>query len=321
MRVPSIIERVLTSEVFISQPPVILDLGAAGDDRRWSDIAGFSSLIAIDADVRDFGSQTKRSTQWHRRLLFNECVASESLPEINFYLTADPHCSSTLPPMTQDLDPWIFSRNFETVKVVSMPAVTPTELLARAGVSYVDWIKFDTQGTDLRLLRNLPEDVWRGAGVIQMEPGILSAYQGEDKLHHVLQHFDAEDFFLSSLDSRGTQRVSAEEWGKLNAIIRRWPDQSLRPTAGWAEVTFVRAFLDRAGYSERELMWGWVVSMLLGQWGHAIYVSQLARRHYENSLFSVLEEEARRALAKTTKPALREAARRVTRRVLGRSAP
>lgn len=294
---------------------MVLDLGAAGNDPRWDLIARWSTIVAVDADSRDFAGHTDAYAKWGRAYTVEACVTDAVDGSIDFYLTRDPHCSSSLAPQNTALQPWMFSPKFEVVERKSMSAISIGSLLDEAGCEYVDWIKLDTQGTDLRLLKSIPNSGWRRSGAIQMEPGILDAYSGEDKLHDVLRFFEGEDFFVADLDVRGTQRIDPHEWAQQGALVQRWPERVLKPAAGWAEVTLLRSFPGSQEHSERELLWGWICAMVLEQWGHAIHIANVGEAAGLSHFFPECRALALQPLSGGGPSAILEGASRAVRRV------
>ena len=69
--------------------------------------------------------------------------------------------------------------------MVELPALDIPSVLAELGLERVDWLKGDSQGTDLRLFRSLG-DLASSVLVAEFEPGIIDAYEGEDKFADVL---------------------------------------------------------------------------------------------------------------------------------------
>ncbi len=61
-------------------------------------------------------------------------------------------------------------------------------------MDYIDGYKTDSQGTDLRIFNSLPKEIINKILLAEFEPGIIDAYQGEDKLHHLLAHMEKEPF-------------------------------------------------------------------------------------------------------------------------------
>jgi FkbM family methyltransferase len=71
-----------------------------------------------------------------------------------FYVTKNPACSSFLKPNFLFLDQFLdLGGNFEIQKTIDMPTVSLDEYLSKSGISSIDFIELDTQGTELEILQ------------------------------------------------------------------------------------------------------------------------------------------------------------------------
>ena len=277
-----IVQKILESDVLKNQPPVLIDIGASGEiNTKWKLIAPYSVCIAFDADDRDFSVSEEANKGYRKLITFNRIVSVQPSRNENFYLTASPYCSSLLRPDKESLKKWAFAGLFEVVKETSLPAITIQEALDQVGITYVDWLKSDTQGTDLRLFTTLPSRLAADLLALEFEPGIMDAYQGEDKLHAVMQAMDKGDYWLSSMQVKGTQRICAsykKEVGK----------RSIRNSPCWAEVTYLRHPFKEA--TERQLLLLFVCAIIEEQYGFAVEVADFGLATFNASLFSECRE-------------------------------
>jgi hypothetical protein len=205
-----------------------------------------------------------------------------------FYLTHSPHCSSLLKPRNDALQEWVFADLFEVQKTVSFPAVTLQSALAANGLQRVDWLKCDTQGQDLSIFLSLPEEWRRRALAVEFEPGLIDAYQGEDKLWRTLQAMEAEPFWISDLQvgrsPRGDFSIFRHELGEgpARAVAGLAPGAPI-----YANLCFLRSVNDAVPPLDRRgLLLAWVFADLLGQHTHALIVAAEGRRRFGAELFS-----------------------------------
>src|SRR6185295_6412802 len=91
--------------------------------------------------------------------------------------------------------------------------------------------------TDLRLFTELPGGILNGILAAEFEPGIMDAYKGEDKLHMIMREMDKGDFWLSTMDVKGTQRLNASYSKSRGSSFAK---RSIRTSPCWAEVTYLR---------------------------------------------------------------------------------
>jgi FkbM family methyltransferase len=269
-----LIEKVLRHQEFKSKPPVFVDLGASGGlPKSWEVFAPYSVAVAFDADTRNFKVEDSNSSKWHRLIKINRIVIEGAEGAVDFYLTKSPGCSSSLSPDNESLEPWLFADLFEVVEVANLPSVSLATTLAQERIDYVDWIKLDTQGTDLRIFASLSDRIRREALVVEFEPGIMDAYKGEDKLHQVLEYMDSLPFFLSDMKVLGAKRLSRTNYASLQAMDGE-RDPTLKISPGWVEMTYLND-LGAGERSVRDLLLAWVFATMHGQHGHAMWVAQL----------------------------------------------
>src|SRR6185437_11264294 len=117
------IAELLQRPEFENNPPVLLDIGAAGHlPTVWKDIAPYSVCIAFDADDREFDYIEQKRKQFEKLIVVNKIVSLEE-GETDFYLTSFPQCSSTLQPETQNLSNYAFADLFDVERTVKLPTV------------------------------------------------------------------------------------------------------------------------------------------------------------------------------------------------------
>ncbi len=165
-------------------------------------------------------------------------------------------------------------------KVTSLPTVTLAETLQSAGISYIDWFKIDTQGTDLRLYKSIPDNIREKILFAEFEPGIMDAYKGEDKLYSVMQEMHAEGFWLSSMNIKGTQRLQSKYVKQLGGFLS---ERIIRTSPGWAELSYFR---NPEGFSCRNLLLMIVFSIFERQYGFALELADMAILRFRDPILT-----------------------------------
>lgn len=256
--------------------PVLLDVGATGGaPALWDRIAAHSTYVGFDPDERemrdgDFGP-------FARTIILNAAVTDDpTITQVCFYLTRAPQCSSTLPPDDASLSQYLFSDSFVVERETSAAAVTLSVALDHAGLSRVDWIKLDTQGTDLRLFQSLPEPVHTGVLAVDLEPGLIHAYRGEDLFVDTHQAMLDDGFWLSNMAVRGTVRMQRATRKSLPEIHARLNEtivgRAVRLSPAWVEARYFRTAesLGARQAPPRDYALLWVFALLDGQPGFAL---------------------------------------------------
>jgi hypothetical protein len=284
-----IIDKIMRSEHFRDHPPVLIDIGASGGiHSKWKYISKYAYCVAFDADDREFQISEQSNQDYKKFIHVNRIVASLPSNNTPFYLTNSPFCSSMLEPDQEKLSPWLFKPLFEVKKITSLPAVTLEETLQSANISYIDWFKVDTQGTDLRLYKSLPPKIQETVLLAEFEPGIMDAYKNEDKLYAVMQEMHEQGFWLSSMNVKGTQRLQNSYARQIGGFLS---ERIIRSSPGWAELTYLR---NPESLSIRNLLLMIVFALLESQYGFALELADKGIAQFRNPLL----DECRQAVLK-----------------------
>jgi hypothetical protein len=200
-----------------------------------------------------------------------------------------------LQPALNKLNSWAFAPLFEIEKTVQLKAVNLNSVLSELRIDYVDWYKSDSQGIDLRLFASLEPSIRDKVVVAEFEPGIIDAYEGEDKLHTILSYMDNIDkFWLSDLELKGTMKIPYTRLKEIfkNPFLQKLIAKVGRNSPGWGEMTYIN-HLNAEDTPVRQLLVGWVFSTLLNQHGFAYELACKGRETYQDRLFDKLRESSK----------------------------
>jgi FkbM family methyltransferase len=315
----SVVDRILRLPEVEAAPPVLVDVGAAqGIHPPWRRIAKYSVCVAFEADERELESVTSEAAGFRRLTTYNAIAAERASPAEPFHLTASPFCSSRLAPRPDLLGRYAFAPLFEVERTVELRALGLSAALADLGLERVDWIKIDSQGTDLRLFRSLTDDLARTVLVAEFEPGIIDAYEDEDLLADVLVEMRGRGFWVSELTVRGSTRIDNTLAQRvLGPRARPYLDTCHKTAPGWAEIEYFSDFADEGASGKRELLLGCAFAFLRGHNGFALELATKGRERF-GSPFEELERTAARRIragfARFPPAALEALARRVLQR-------
>ncbi len=262
------------------KPPVIIDIGASyGIHPIWEPFAAYAKCIAFDADDREFSFEEKDDEGFLKLYRFPCLAGVEDIEAQDFYLTASPYCSSTLMPDNAEMKKWDFGEMFDVKEKITARSRNVQNVINELDLDYVDWVKTDSQGIDLRLFKSLNDDIIQNILVADFEPGIMDAYKGEDKLYSILAYMNDKPFWMSGLKVFGPKRISKET---INEIPQNW---TLDHSPGWAEATFVNNLVEA---DMRSFLLGWVFSTILGQHGFAYEKAKEGQQKFGDSIFDKL---------------------------------
>jgi len=264
--------------------PVLVDVGAsAGVPPVWASLARNAIYVGFDPDLREM--KTEDGGKFHQSFVINEAVTAELGPDgtVTFLLTRAPQCSSTLKPDAEKLANYFGSERFVVEREAKVSATTLDGALSRLKFDRADWIKLDTQGTDLRLFRSLSPAVRDRVLAVDAEPGLRGAYLEEDLFGDLHTTMVQNGFWCTQATVKGMPRVrpatletligekSAQPGGLmlgsgLAAAARGFP---ICP--GWVECRYLRTLESMAAMNagKREYILLWTFAQAAEQPGFA----------------------------------------------------
>ena len=314
----NLIDRIFAHKTLQSKPPVLIDIGASGSlPTHWELLAPHSICIAFDADDRDFVVEESENKIWKKLYSLNRLVAAQASEAIDFYLTNSPHCSSSLQPDIAALEPWAFQALFEVNKVIKLPAIDLNTVLSQIGLDYIDWYKTDSQGTDLSIFKSLSKMIVDRILVADFEPGILDAYVGEDKLHHLMTYMEQYPFWVSDMEVKGTQRIYQNVVKSMDCFQQRGMRTLLKISPGWCEIAYFNKF-EGQDLTVREYLLGWVFATIKKQHGFALRIATLGEQRFKEAMFTELQTHSRAYFTFSPAQLAYVKMRRLAARLLGR---
>lgn len=262
--------------------PVLFDLGASGrPPAAWSAISRYAVYVGFDIPTEIFGPAPAGFAEAH---VVPRAVVAADVPTVTFHVTRSPFCSSTLPPASTALANYAFSELFEVENTVEVPATTLGVALQELDLRRVHWFKADTQGTDLRLFRSLPESIRQGVLAVDVEPGLIDAYVGEDLFVDAHRYLASSGFWLSRLKVQGTVRMRRSTLDAVAPLVGTDAASELllrhRTSPCWCEARYLRTLESLAGCEREDWALAWVFAMADDQPAFAADLAIAYREHF-----------------------------------------
>lgn len=277
--------------------PVLVDVGASGAAPSvWDAIASHSVYVGFDPDLREMHDVP--DGRFRRSVIVNQAVTDvPDRREVEFFLTRSPFCSSSLEPDAASLSNYLFRDLFEVERSEKVPAATLNLILAQLELPRVHWLKLDTQGTDLRIYESLDQGSVTQLLAVDVEPGLIDAYKGEDLFVDTHRRLLSSGFWLSNLAVKGAVRMRPDTLQLVqrdNPIVdARLVEAAVRTSPGWCEARYLRTLDSLAGveHTPADFAVLWVFSILDGQLGFALdvaaaYEERFGRDSLSGQLFS-----------------------------------
>lgn len=252
--------------------PVLIDIGASGAPPKiWDEIAQHSIYVGFDPDLRDL--REVPDSRFYKAIIVNKAITSDKeCDEVLFYFTKSPYCSSTLKPDSKSLSNFLFSDLFIVERKAKVPAATLDSVMERLSLSSIDWFKTDSQGTDLRIFNSLKPKVRSRVLAVDIEPGLIDAYVGEDLFVDAHRDLTQNGFWLSNLNICGAIRMRRSNLEKMAKLNEKSVASTVRTSPGWCEARYLRTieWMDQRDFTNRDYVLLWGFALLDGQYGFAM---------------------------------------------------
>jgi FkbM family methyltransferase len=194
---------------------VLIDIGARGPSHGpWRRLAPYAHLVACEPDP-DEAHRLERAVdapRWRRLTVVREAMAARAA-EASLHVTSHRGMSSLLWPDAAVAARYGLAAEFTVERNVSV-ATLPLDVAAeRHGFSDACFLKLDTQGTELEILRS-GERLLRGSVLgVYLEVLVQRFYHGQSSFAQLDGHLDERGFVLVDLDR--TLRRPAGHWPEL----------------------------------------------------------------------------------------------------------
>lgn len=274
--------------------PVLVDVGASKyAPEVWTPIARLSVYVGFDPDLRS--PRAQKDGDFALTWMVDKAVVGDASEQAQFYFTSSPYCSSTLPPDTEALDRWFFAPLFEVVSTGAVRAATLNQVAEELKLPSIDWIKTDSQGTDLRVVTALTPGRFDGLLAVDIEPGLIDAYRGEDLFVHAHPEFTARGFWLSDLTLGQCVRLRRDTFealrGRFGSLGAEEVERRVRTSPGWTNARYLRTLEAMEGQAPERYVLLWAFALLDNQLGYALDVAvEYARRFGASALSARLAD-------------------------------
>ena len=179
------------------QPIIFIDIGSRGGvQKKWLIFKDKLNVIGFEPDKEEYDRMQNEGLPMKN---YNIGLWKEK-GIIDFYLTRTGRCSSNLEPNREVLDEFPESDRFDIIKKTKIPVNTLDNILNSSnkveGGGTPDFVKLDTQGTELYILQGMTETINRSIFCIEIEVEFISMYCKQPLFHEVDEFMHSQGFQL-----------------------------------------------------------------------------------------------------------------------------
>jgi FkbM family methyltransferase len=194
-------------ELLQEEPIILVDAGARGGiPKHWRPVEPWLRVIGFEPDARSLDSLDESD----RRRTFPKALASRP-GSVTLHLTAEAGDSSVLVPNRPFVDRFPRAERFDVVGTQTVSGDTLDNQLAADGIDRVDFIKLDTQGSELMILEGARQTLGRGVFGVEVEVELNPIYQQQPLFSDVDRFLRSLGYELFDLELRRWKHRAGED--------------------------------------------------------------------------------------------------------------
>lgn len=228
-------------------PLQVFDVGARGGlQQHWEGIRQYSAFVGFEPEEREAERLTRSAAPNETYV----CAALHGAVEaVDFYQCVVPARSSIYPP-NLDVIQEIYgtTESYRIARSERIEATTIDTLVSSRRVAAPDFLKLDTQGSELEILKGATHALDRSVVAIESEVEFLQLYSGQPVFADVDSFLRAHDFvfvgFLRTFTKSDLRQFSLRgETGYANAVefLSTWASRLVPPhgaSAGLSQLIY-----------------------------------------------------------------------------------
>ena len=187
-------------EEYARHPLVLVDVGARGGlKRNWSAAERHLRVLGFEPDEREYRRLVEKAKGREDSLaLFHAALHNQRGP-ISLHIAQDRGLSSIFEPNRAFLDGFPDAQRFNTTDIQKVEADTLDNLLASRGLTDIDFIKADTQGSELFVLQGAAAALSSSAVGVEAEVEFTPIYRNQPLFADVDTYMRGLGYFLFDL--------------------------------------------------------------------------------------------------------------------------
>lgn len=189
-----------------NDPLVLLDIGAAGGlHDKWTPLRDYLMSIYVEPDPVAYKELVESSPSQD---VFIDIALDKEQGKVNFYLTKEPVCSSIYKPIKTYLSKFDRSDRFDVDETINIPVSTLDYELEIKNIHNIDFLKIDTQGSELSILSGGLCAVNSTFGM-EIEVEFTRLYENQPLFHDVDKFMNENGFVLFDISRHFWRRKAA----------------------------------------------------------------------------------------------------------------
>lgn len=186
---------------------VYVDVGARwGIPRPWKDFLDVVTVIGFEPDAIECNRLNARAQNEGLPVKYLPNALYNRREDVVLNITRNPGCSSLLKPNRDILEEFPEPERFDITNTVTLNGDTLDSVLEQNRVADVDFLKIDTQGTELDILRGAERTLSKHVFGIEIEAEFVELYKGQALFADIDTFLRGKGFILFDLNRHRWKR-------------------------------------------------------------------------------------------------------------------
>lgn len=185
--------RMVGNELLANNPLWVVDVGASGGiDPKWAKFTSAYRGILFEPDPREYEILKSRAG---KNLIVLNSALSDSVNAVDFNLCRAQKVSSVYLPNHAFLSKFPDPEDYQVMKTIRIKTDTLDNQLKANGIAEIDFMKIDTQGTELPILKGSVDYLYNAIG-LEIEVEFAQLYKHQPLFNEVDTFVRENDFEL-----------------------------------------------------------------------------------------------------------------------------
>lgn len=284
------------SEYYHKYPIILVDVGASGGlEPNWKPAEKHLQIIGFEPDKQEFFNLKKKITE-NARYLNTGLYKEKTL--LDFYLTKKQQTSSIFKPNREFLDKFPESERFDIIESIKVETDTLDNQFKIHNITGVDFIKIDTQGSELFILEGAVETIKNYPFGLEVEVEFVEIYQNQPLFSNVDSFIRKQGFQLFDIQGVYWKRTIGKSIGKKRGQLVFGNALYLRKSENFNEV--IERIQDSIAKKSKALK-AISICHLYGYFDYAMEILAVTLNLFDKTERQVIEERIRHAIRQESK--------------------
>ena len=200
------------SEYYRKYPLVLIDVGASGGlESNWKPARKYLQVVGFEPDMREYANLVKKEDN---NIKYLNTGLHKEKTALNYYLTRKQQTSSIFKPNTKFLNKFPEIERFDITEMTKIEADTIDNQFKIHKISEADFIKIDTQGSELFILQGAVETLRNYVFGLEVEVEFVELYQNQPLFSDVDGFVRKQGFQLFDIQGSYWKRTVGKAYGK-----------------------------------------------------------------------------------------------------------